>query len=108
MPAKPRQPADLGPRGRSFWRDVNAAFELDRDELELAVEVARTLDLIERLRSEIAASVVVAGSKGQPRPHPSLAPLLAADQILVRLLSSLRLPDLAETATTTKWRARGA
>ena len=105
MPAKPRQPPDLGPRGRAFWRDLNAAYELDRDELELAVEVARTLDLIETLRSEVAAAVTVAGSKGQPRPHPALSSLLAADALLVRLLASLRLPDLSAT-TARNWRSR--
>ncbi len=105
MPAKPRTPADLGPRGRSFWHDLNGRFELDRDELELVAEAAHVLDLIERLRAEIASSVTVAGSQGQPRPHPSLGPLLAADQILIRLLGSLRLPAL--TATTTRnWGAR--
>ncbi len=105
MAAKPRTPPDLGPRGRAFFHDLHSRYELDRDELELAVEAARTLDLIETLRSEVAAAVTVAGSKGQPRPHPALGPLLAADQLLVRLLASLRLPNLTE-ATTTTWRSR--
>ena len=92
---RPRPPAGLGQRGARFWRDVQRDYSLDRAELEVLAECCRILDLIDSLRAEVAETgVIVAGSMGQPRVHPAVPQLLAAQALLGRLLRSLALPAL--------------
>jgi hypothetical protein len=87
-------PKGLDPRGRAFWRTVQASYELDPAETELLVEVCRTLDLAERLQGVLEdAGLVAAGSVGQPRVHPAVGELRAARALLGRLLAQLELPD---------------
>jgi hypothetical protein len=87
----PEPPADLRPRGRGrkFWRQVVADHELRPDEGELLAEMARMLDLADRLREAAdAAPVVVDG-----RTNPVLVELRLLRQELRRGLSQLALPD---------------
>lgn len=91
---KPKAPAGLGTRGRRFWSDTVATFELERDELELLAEVCRTLDEIEQLREAVSVhGAVTEGSRGQVRTHPALGELRMARSTLARLLAQLALPD---------------
>lgn len=108
---KLRTPAGLRARGRRFWADTTTAFELERDEVELLVEVCRTLDTIDSLQVAVdREGVVVPGSTGQPRQHPALTELRGARIVLSRLLAQLALPDAegAPLATATSDRARSA
>lgn len=92
--AKPKVPAGLGERGRRFWRDTVAVFELERDERELLVEACRTLDAIEDLQAAVAADgTVTRGAQGQLRAHPALSELRHNRAALGRLLAQLSLPD---------------
>jgi hypothetical protein len=52
----PNPRSDLTPRGRGrrFWRAVTGTFEADPHDLELLAEVARMLDLVDRLRDMTA------------------------------------------------------
>lgn len=95
---KPSAPTGLGSRGRKFWRDVQAGWELERDESELLVEICRQLDLVELLETTLAAEgVTTEGSRGQTRLHPVVGALNAGRQLLARQLAQLGLPDLADT-----------
>ncbi len=108
---KPSAATGLGPRGRRFWRDITASFELERDEIELLVEVCRQLDIVDGLAAALASDgMTTVGSRGQPRPHPCLVPLNSATALLARLMAQLGLPDsnasaLASPASTQARRA---
>lgn len=98
---KPGAPTGLGPRGRKFWRDVMAGWELERDETELLVEICRQLDLVELLESTLVTDgVTTEGSRGQTRLHPVVAALNAGRQLLARQLAQLGLPDQADTTVS--------
>lgn len=107
----PRAPAGLAPRGRSLWRQVQAAFELDPLESQVLTELCRTLDSCDRIRRELAAaSLTVAGSTGQPRVNPLLGALESQVRLADRLASSLgvSLPGSAggapqRKAARTRW-----
>lgn len=91
---RPTAPVGLAPRGRRFWSRTVATYSLSPSELELLTEVCRALDECEALQVAVAAEgVSVAGSKGQPRPHPALAELRQARLATARLLAHLALPD---------------
>ncbi len=90
----PRAPTGLGTRGRSFWRQTVAVFELSDVELELLREACRTLDECDQLAAAVKRDgITVMGSAGQPRAHPALAEVRQARAALGRLLSQLELPD---------------
>ena len=113
-------PPGLGGRGRGFWRATTATFTLERGELELLAETARTMDEIDKLAAVIARDGVLAvGSAGQPRAHPAVAEVRQHRLALGRLLAQLALPDLdgasipkptslrASHAARTRWGRRG-
>ena len=105
---KPATPADLGARGRKFWRTTMAGFELSDVETELLVECARLLDECESLRNAVdKEGMTVAGSTGQPRVHPALGELRQHRLALGKLLAQLSLPDLDESALLSPSQARG-
>ncbi|NIK57899.1 P27 family phage terminase small subunit [Kribbella shirazensis] len=117
---KPKMPPGLGARGRAFWRDVLATWEVNRDELELLTEICRTLDLLDELRDAISRDgMTVAGSEGQPRAHPAVSQVTASRALLGRLLAQLGLPDpegvpvpsarsaQAQRAAESRWNRRG-
>ena len=85
-----RAPAGLGARGRRFWGTVTADFELGPDEVELLVEVARQLDLVEALAAD-------------PEANPRT--VLAARGLAARLLGQLSLPEGVASPGTVKARA---
>ncbi len=105
---KPATPADLGARGRKFWRTTMAGFELSDVETELLVECARLLDECESLRNAVdEEGVTVAGSTGQPRVHPALGELRQHRLALGRLLAQLALPDVADDKLPSPAQVRG-
>jgi pyruvate/2-oxoglutarate dehydrogenase complex dihydrolipoamide acyltransferase (E2) component len=92
--APPEPPADLEAAGRELWRSITATYELRADELRLLTEACRTTDELERLRVALAeAEPVVAGSKGQVRPHPLIAEIRAHRLALRGLLASIGIED---------------
>ncbi len=105
---KPATPADLGARGRKFWRTTMAGFELSDVETELLVECARLLDECESLRNAVdKEGVTVAGSTGQTRVHPALGELRQHRLGLGKLLAQLALPDEDSEMLPTPSQARG-
>lgn len=93
----PRAPAGLQRRGRAFWRQVVADYELSTAELALLAETAGVLDEIDRLRAAITEEgVTVAGSKGQPRAHPLWTELQRSRATLGRLIAQLQLPGASD------------
>jgi hypothetical protein len=118
-PRKPAAPADLGTRGRAFWRRTLAVFDLSEVELELLRECSRLLDECEALRGSVDVDgVTVKGSAGQVRVHPALSELRSHRLALGKLLAQLALPDedmdalpsptraRAQKAAATRWRAK--
>lgn len=92
--ANPKAPTGLGRRGRAFWRDIVADYELSRVELELLAECCRSVDQIDALRQAIEEDgITVRGSEGQPRVHPAVTQINATRTMLGRLLAQLDLPD---------------
>jgi len=90
-----KQPTGLGPRGRAFWRDTVAAYDLERAELELLAETCRTLDEIDELVVALDRDgMTVPGSAGQTRTHPAINEVRQHRLALGRLLAQLALPDL--------------
>lgn len=107
----PPVPRGMGARGRAFWRDVHATWELNRDELEILVEVCRTLDQVDALRATLAEDgFMVPGSQGQPRVHPAVREINASRALLGKLLAQLGLPgpEDEQMPTMTSVRARRA
>ena len=93
MPTK--SPPGLGARGRAFWRDTAAGFDLERAELELLAEVCRSLDEIDELTAVVRRDgVTVAGSTGQVRAHPAINEVRSHRLALGRLLAQLALPNV--------------
>ena len=91
-----RIPADLAAagRGRAFWRWATSTYELERNELVLLRELARTLDRVDELRALVSAQgTTVAGSKGQLVLHPAIAEERMQVAAAARLLGQLELPD---------------
>jgi hypothetical protein len=95
----PEPPGDLRPRGRGrkFWRAVASEHVLRADELELLGEVARQLDLVDRLRDAAADGPVVENG----RVSPALVELRQVRQELRRGLAQLALPDPDEPEVAT-------
>ena len=90
-------------RAGQLWRSVNAAYELDPAEKQLLGEACATLAELERVEQELSeAPLIVAGSTGQPVPHPLLATAQHHRQLLERLLRALALPVPGETTGTNR------
>jgi len=99
---KPAPPADLGARGRKFWRATMSAYELSGVELELLTECCRLLDDCEALRTAVERDgTMIAGSSGQVRVHPGVGELRQHRLALGRLLAQLALPDVDGGALAT-------
>ena len=105
MSRPPRPPRDLDARGRALWRWVVTAYELDPPELGGFVELARTMDLCERLADELAGQpLTVEGSKGQDVPHPLLGELRQQRDLASRLVARLGLPDDGDATSNAQYR----
>jgi len=91
---RPRAPAGLSEAGRGLWRAIVGRYELDPAETMTLFQACKCADLIARLDAELAAAdgLTVAGSEGQPRPHPHLAATAAQRRTLEHLLHALALP----------------
>lgn len=88
-------PDGLADTGRALWDSVTSTYDLRTDELALLAEMARLLDDLAMMREVLAADgPMVAGSKGQRRPHPILAEMRGSRLLLVRFASQIGLPDL--------------
>lgn len=97
MSSPPRAPAGLGNRGRRLWSATVLEFTLRADELATLTELCRTVDSLDRMEAEVqAAPLLVEGSKGQWRPHPLLAEIRGARQVLAQLSRLLGLSDVAD------------
>lgn len=108
MPETPlRPPKGLQARGRAFWKNVTAVFELSVDETELLVEVTRTIDQCESLAAVLEHDgLTTTGASGQVRAHPVIAELRASRLCLSRLLGQLALPDESGATMSTPQRVR--
>lgn len=89
-----RAPAGLKARGRRFWRETLAVYELTDSELSLLTEVCRTMDNLDALADVIATDgATTVGSQGQTVVHPALTEARGQRLVLHRLLAALALPD---------------
>jgi hypothetical protein len=90
----PEPPEGLGEPGVRLWTSIAGEFVLNAGELEILRQAVATADEIALLEAEIrAASLVVAGYSGQPRPNPLLKIIQDHRLLLRRLVDSLNLPD---------------
>lgn len=98
----PKAPRGLKPRGRTFWKELHAAFDLTQDPHRrvIAEDACREIDLIDRLQKIVddAEDIRVRGSQGQPVAMPELAELRQHRALLSQLLARLALPDTEELA----------
>lgn len=105
---QPAIPKGLSPRGRAFWKTVQADYTLDVAEVELLTEVCRALDECEALHAVIEEQGrTVTGSRGQVVAHPALSELRSTRLMLGRLLAQLELPDEEGDSLPTPLQARG-
>ena len=89
----PDSPKGLACRGRKFWASTVKRFELTNGELELLIEVCRTLDELDRLAEVVAVhGATLAGSKGQTVINGAVAEARGQRLALHRLIAALALP----------------
>ena len=87
-------PSGLSARGQTFWEAVTSDYELSVSELELLVEVCRSLTQLDALAAAVEHDgIMIEGSMGQLRPHPAISQANATRGVLSRLLGQLALPD---------------
>lgn len=112
MSNRPKVPAGLNARGRKFWRDTLAEFELGPSEVALLTEACRVMDRLDALDEDIRARGISAkGSQGQDVLNPSVSEARQQEVVLHRLLSALDIPDdegQAALQAATSTRARTA
>jgi len=93
---KRKTPADLGPVGTRFWREVTRKYQLRVDEGRVLLDAAAEADLIDTLASALkGAPLTVAGSQGQEVINPLISELRLHRVTLASLLKQLNLPDAA-------------
>lgn len=100
---RPTIPTGLGPRGRRLWRELDAAYDFDAGEHQVAIELCRTVSLADRIETQLASEpLTVVGSQGQPVPNPLIAALAKTRDLVARLTARLSLPDqdLADNAAS--------
>jgi hypothetical protein len=111
-------PAGLTARGRGarFVAWANRTYKLERPHVELVTEAGRLLDRLDGIAATIEVDgLTIAGSRGQPRPHPLLAEQRQTALALGRLLDLLGLTEpiaepesrasaLARHAAEVRWR----
>lgn len=90
----PRTPVGLAARGRKFWRQTSAAYELSDTEWLLVGEACRVLDECDLLRQALDDDgIMVDGSTGQRRVNPAVGELRQHRLALAKLLGQIGLPD---------------
>jgi hypothetical protein len=89
-----RAPSGLGRSGRALWRDINAEYGLAPHERAILVQCCRVADRLDVIEDELGAadSLVVEGSKGQPKVHPLVAEQRAQMRVLESLSRALSIP----------------
>ena len=93
-PDRPRAPKGLAARGRRFWAVTTEAYTLTDAELELLLEVCRTLDTLDRLADVVVEhGATLEGSKGQRVVNGAMTEARGQRLALHRLLAALGLPD---------------
>ena len=107
---KPRAPAGLGAKGRTFWRAALGQYTFRLDELVTLEQACRELDLIGRMEKRIAEakSLITAGSMGQDAPHALLGEIRQHRALLNQLLKALGMVDAAAEAAHRSTQARAA
>jgi hypothetical protein len=108
----PPLPAGLTARGRGtrFVAWANRTYTLERPHAALVTEAGRLMDRLDAIAETVEADgLTIAGSRGQPRPHPLLAEQRQAQLALGRLLDLLRLTEpIAEQESRASALARHA
>ncbi len=95
----PAPPAGFAARGRKFWRETVAKYDLSASELLILQEVCRVLGRLDELATVVESDgATTVGSKGQVVAHPCLAEARGQQLVLHRLISALALPDEAAAA----------
>jgi phage terminase small subunit len=90
----PRPPANLGKAGRSFWRQIVAAYDASPAELAQLAMACVTLDEIEALEAALRDQPIVAtGPRGGLRVHPAVVALRNHRLAFGRIMAALSLPD---------------
>jgi len=104
-------PKGLATRGRRFWSLTVTKYELTAQELELLVEVCRTMGRLDELDEFIRkAGVTAVGSQGQTVVNHALTEARGQQLVLHRLIAALQLPgeDGASVPTASRLRAQAA
>ena len=97
--APQRAPAGLAARGRRFWRETVARFELTDAELQILQEACRTLDRLDSLDALVTEQgATIEGSTGQTILHPAIGEARQQRVTFERLVKALALPDEDEHA----------
>ena len=102
----PKPPDDLRKRGRGrkFWKQVVAEFELAPHEAEMLAEACRCLDHCDRLREQLEDAPLLVDGK----THPLVIELRLTRNDLRLLLTSMGWGDEVETTTTRRARHAAA
>ncbi|KGH43232.1 hypothetical protein IN07_24145 [Modestobacter caceresii] len=88
-----RAPAGLRTSGRRLWQAVVSSYELAEHERALLIEACRTLDLLDRLDTEVRRDGPVIQTPQGLRAHPAAVEARQQRLTYGRLLAALRLPD---------------
>lgn len=85
-------PAGLSPRGAALWAQVSDAYQLGPDEVEVLVELCRTVDMAEVLAAECLANPMVEGRFGRT-VNPAVREVRLQRSEMRHLAAALGLPD---------------
>jgi hypothetical protein len=88
----PAPPSELRKSGRALWRAVLEEFDLDRHEVTILREAARTADALDGLQALLDAEGLMGVTSQGPRVHPALVEARQQRLTFARLLTALRIP----------------
>ncbi|WP_371738621.1 P27 family phage terminase small subunit [Alcanivorax quisquiliarum] len=93
MATKITPPKSLGTDGRKLWAELRREYEItDAGSLAILRSMCESVDRLNQCREAVARDgLVVAGSGGQPRPHPLLQVEAEARRALLAHSRALRL-----------------
>ena len=84
----------MAARGRTFWSSITTMYDLSAAELEILLEVCRTMGRLDKLDAFITeAGVTAEGSQGQTVVNGALTEARGQQLVLHRLIAALALPD---------------